>query len=267
VPLLVHTDHGRHLPDPWWARSLDAMAARRTDVVVAVSDALARQLAATVVPRGTRVRVIVNGVDTERFRPQPTPLNGSLRRTLGLPEGAPVIGSVGRFAPVKGYDVMIEAFALLCAGWRERPLPRLVLVGDGVERVRLAALIDQRALGDAVRLAGWQRDVEQVYPVFDVFTLSSRSEGTPLGLLEAMSTGVCPVVTDVGGSAAVLGEGLRHRLVPPEDPRALAAAWRDALADPERRCRDATAARARVEQAFALHATIRAYERIYLREP
>ena len=264
VPLLVHTDHGRHLPDPWRARWLDGMAARRTDAVVAVSDALAQQLVATVVPPATRVRVIVNGVDTDLFRPQP--VNGSFRRALGLRDGAAVIGSVGRFAPVKGYDVMIEAFALLHAAWREGPPPHLVLVGDGSQHANLAALIEQRHLGDAVRLAGWQRDVERVYPQFDVFTLSSRSEGTPLGLLEAMSAAVCPVVTDVGGSAAVLGEGLRHRLVPSENPAALAAAWRDALADPERRRRDAGMARARVEQTFALRATVREYERIYLRE-
>lgn len=261
VPRLVHTDHGRHSPDPWIGRLLDGLAARRTDVVVAVSEALRRQMAATVVSDASRIRVIVNGVDTDRYRPQP--VNGLLRVELGLPTGAPVIGSIGRFDPVKAYDVMIQAFALLQRTWTERPSPVLVLVGDGPERARLAELIEQHGLQQAAHLVGWRRDVDQLYALFDVFTLSSWSEGTSLGLLEAMSSGVCPIVTDVGGSPAVLGERLRHRLVRPGDAAALAAAWRNALMDPLGRKADGAASRARVRQAFGLEQMVREYERIY----
>ncbi len=261
VPRLVHTDHGRYHPDPWKARLLDGLAARRTDVVVAVSDALGRQMVETVVPRSSQVRVVVNGVDTTRYRPRT--VNGVLRAGLCLPPRGPVIGSIGRLDAIKAYDVMIQAFARLQADGREEPAPTLVLIGDGPERARLAALIERESLEGKVRLAGWRNDVEQVYPLFDVFTLSSWSEGTSLGLLEAMSSGVCPVVTDVGGSPAVLGERLRHRLVPPGDPRALAAAWREALAHPARRAGDGAVARARVQEAFALETMVREYERIY----
>jgi glycosyltransferase involved in cell wall biosynthesis len=81
-----------------------------------------------------------------------------------------------------------------------------------------------------------------------------------------MSAQLCPVVTDVGGNATVLGARLRHRLVPPRDPAALAAAWRDALAQPDRRSADAVSARARVLEAFTLDAMVRAYERLYERK-
>lgn len=261
VPRLVHTDHGRHYPDRWMGRLLDGLAARRTDVVVAVSDALRRQMADTVVPDPSRIRVVVNGVDTDRFRPRP--LNGSLRSELGLPARTPVIGSVGRLDPIKAYDLMIQAFAVLQANWSGGCRPTLMLVGDGPERARLAALIEQLGLRGAARLVGWRKDVEHVYPLFDVFTLSSWSEGTSLGLLEAMSTGVCPIVTAVGGSPAVLGGRLRHRLVRPGDHAALAAAWRDALAHPDQREADGAVARARVEQAFGLESMVRQYESIY----
>ena len=263
VPRLVHTDHGRPHPDSLQGRLLDGLAARRTDVVVAVSNALRRQMAETLVPGPSNIRVVVNGIDTRRF--QPRSVNGSQRAGLGLPAGAPVIGSIGRLDPIKAYDVMLQAFAQLRAGWsdaRGAP-PSLVLVGDGPERPRLAALIEQLGLRDAAWLAGWRKDVEDVYPAFDIFTLSSWSEGTSLGLLEAMSSGVCPVVTDVGGSGATLGEALRHRLVPPGDPAALAAAWRDALVDTSRRDRDAAAGRRRVEQSFGIEAMVEEYERIY----
>src|SRR5256885_13671711 len=172
VPRLVHTDHGRQYPDPWTARFLDRMAAGRTDVVVAVSDVLARQLAERVVPRGCPMRVVVNGVDTMRFRPQP--INGSPRKELGLPDAAPVIGSIGRFEPVKAYDVMIEAFALLHAQWQHEPKPALVLVGDGMERSKLAGLIERLGLGNAIRLAGWRKEVERLYPLFEIGRASCR---------------------------------------------------------------------------------------------
>jgi glycosyltransferase involved in cell wall biosynthesis len=262
VPRLVHTDHGRPYPDLPAGRLLDGLAARRTDVVVAVSEALRRQMTDTLIPRPTGIEVIVNGIDTTRF--QPHAVNG-MRRELGLPPGAPVVGSIGRLDPIKAYDVMLQAFAQLRAGWSDAagPPPYFVLVGDGPERDRLNALIERCGLRDTARLVGWRKDVEDVYPVFDVFTLSSWSEGTSLGLLEAMSSGVCPVVTDVGGSPATLGESLRHRLVPPGDPAALAAAWREALGDGPRRMRDAAAARQRVERAFGVDAMVRAYERVY----
>src|SRR5438093_10224690 len=90
---------------------------------------------------------------------------------------------------------------------------------------------DTHHLQVAVRLFGWRDDVERLLTGFDVFTLASRSEGTSVSLLEAMSAGVCPVVTDVGGNRSVLGSELHHRLVPSGDPEALAAAWVAALGD------------------------------------
>ena len=93
--------------------------------------------------------------------------------------------------------------------------------------------------------------------------MSSRSEGTSVSLLEAMSSGLCPVVTHVGGNAAVLGDGLRHRLLAPENPEALAAAWLDALGHPAARSGDAAQARARVQANFGLEAMVRRYEALY----
>ena len=96
------------------------------------------------------------------------------------------------------------------------------------------------------------------------FTMSSRSEGTSISLLEAMSAGLAPVVTDVGGNAAVLGDTLRHCLVPSEDAEALSLAWEEMLQDPELRERGGVTARGRVSEAFGLDAMVHAYERLYL---
>jgi glycosyltransferase involved in cell wall biosynthesis len=257
----VHTDHGRQTPDPWKARLVDRLAAKRTDVVVAVSEALAEQLGAGIVPDRSRIRVVRNGVDTESYRPHAGIRD--LRTELGIPATAPVLGSIGRLEPIKGYDVMVEAFARLRARWQDGEAPHLLVAGDGSERERLLRAAVERGVADAVHLPGWRDDVHDLHAAFTVFTMSSHSEGTSVSLLEAMSAGLCPVVTDVGGNAAVLGGDLRHRLVRPDDPEALATAWISALQAGDRREVDARLARARVVEAFSLTAMVGSYERLY----
>lgn len=261
VPRVIHTEHGRRRPDPFHERTIDFFASRRTDIVVAVSEVLAAQLARTVVADASRVRVVPNGVDVEAYRPRPD--TGTIRRELGLSAAAPIIGSVGRLEHIKGYDVMVEAFALLLRDWSEGAPPALVLAGEGAERARLEQLAAERNVRGAIHFLGWRDDIHDQLSAFTLFTMSSRSEGTSVSLLEAMSAGLCPVVTDVGGNAAVLGESLRHRLVAAGDAAALAAAWLAALREPRRRAADGTAARARVVAGFSLDTMVRAYEALY----
>lgn len=259
VPLLVHTEHGRRFPDPPGDRLIDALAARRTDVVAAVSAPLARHLAARVVRGAAALTVVPNGVDADAFRPRAG--TGALRRELGIAPEVPVLGSVGRLEPIKGYDVAVRALALL--GDVGGPPPVLFVAGDGSERARLRALAAALGVEGRVFLPGWRDDLHELHAAFTLFTLSSHSEGTSVSLLEAMAAGLCPVVTAVGGNADVLGPALAHRLAPPADPAALAAAWRAALADPARLCRDAGAARRRVVDHFSARAMARRYEAIY----
>jgi glycosyltransferase involved in cell wall biosynthesis len=264
VPRVIHTDHGRQDPDPWHARFLDGIASRRTNVAVAVSDAVADLLKRSVVSRKCRVSVIVNGVDTEFHSPVTD--DGRVHAELGIDPGTPIIGSIGRLEHIKGYDYMVEAFVRLSSEWPGARAPVLVLAGDGAERQRLER--DAFAAGVAARVhfLGWRDDVRRLLGAFTIFTMSSRSEGTSVSLLEAMSSGVCPVVTDVGGNAAVLGSPLQHRLAPPHDPAALAAAWSHALADTPRAEADAAAARARVKRHYSLQQTVDQYQRLYADE-
>lgn len=260
VPRVIHTEHGRQAPDPWKARFLDGLASRRTDVAVAVSAAVGEVLERDVVRGGCRVEVVLNGTDTDAFRP--VARSGQLRRELGLGDDAVVLGSVGRLEPIKGYDVMIEAFSRL-AGSPSAAKVALVIVGDGSERTRLDERVRDLGLGGRVHLLGWRDDTARLLPEFDLFTMSSRSEGTSVSLLEAMSSGLCPVVTAVGGNPAVLGSALSHRLVPSEDPDALAAGWVAALADPDRLRREGREARDRICASYSSRAMVTAYERLY----
>lgn len=139
----------------------------------------------------------------------------------------------------------------------------MILCGEGSERRALEEQAAALGLAGRIHFLGWREDLQDMHATFALFTMSSRSEGTSVSLLEAMSAGLCPVVTDVGGNAAVLGPDLRHRLVPSENPDALARAWHDALTDPARRSSEGQYARARVQQAFNLDAMVNAYEDLY----
>ena len=261
VPRLIHTDHGRPPGrEPWTVRILERRAARRVDVIVAVSHSLADQLKASYAAR-SGLRVVINGVDTELHAPHR--VDTRVHEELGVAPGTPLIGSIGRLDPIKGHDVMVDAFASLLAGWSSTPAPVLVLVGYGTEHDALRTRAQHLGIASQVRWLGWRDDVARLHNAFTIFTQSSRSEGTSISLLEAMSAGLCPVVTDVGGNAYVVGPALRHRLVPSESPEALAVAWKDALLNPKRRAEDGATARRRIESEFGLRAMVRAYERLY----
>jgi len=260
VPVVIHTEHGRHVPDWVTDRLIDNLASRSTDLVIAVSEALAEVLRRRVVHDPRRLRVITNGVDVVRLRPSPDA--SGLRRDLDIPAGTLVIGSIGRLEPVKNYRLALRAFARM-GELDGGPPPLLVLVGDGRERGMLEKLATALGVAGRVRFLGWRDEVERLYGAFDLFTLTSRSEGTSISLLEAMSTGLCPVVTDVGGNRGVLGPDLASLLVPSDDEAALAAAWRRHLLDAELRRVMGRRARARVQSEFSLERMVENHIEIY----
>jgi glycosyltransferase involved in cell wall biosynthesis len=250
VGVVVHTEHGRPDPVPLADRLIDNAASRWTDRVIAVSSALASVLRSQVVHDSSAVRIITNGVDVERLRPPAD--RAALRRSLDLPLDAPIIGSIGRLEPIKNYQLALRALAKVgkLAGPERAPL--LVLAGDGSERAGLEALAEELGVADQVRFLGWRNDPEHLHGSFDVFTLSSLSEGTSISLLESMSSGVCPAVTDVGGNGAVLGPDLSSLMVPSNDADRLAALWCRLLSDPVERARMGQLARTRVVERFSL---------------
>jgi glycosyltransferase involved in cell wall biosynthesis len=255
VPRTIHTEHGRRSPDPLSDRLIDAIAATYSDHVVAVSPKLADHLVRRIhIPR-EKVCFIPNGVDTRASPGNAT----TLVRELNLAPDTHVIGSVGRLEPIKGYEVAVEAMARL-----NRNDVALVVAGDGSERSRLEALADHYGVRSRTHWLGWRDNVVDLHAASTFFTMSSHSEGTSVSLLEAMASGLCPVVTNVGGNSAVLGPELQHRLVSPGDPDALAAGWENALDDATLRAADAATARRRVQQHYSIDQMVRAYERLYV---
>ena len=260
VRSIVYTDHGRQYPDPRFGRFLDFLASRRSTEIVAVSETVRAQLS-RFVARPEDISVILNGVDCDTFCPGNTTSEG--KGELGLPEDSLILGSIGRLEPIKGYDIMIDAFGELRTALPDGEMPVLVIVGDGSESESLRKRVAGLGLEGRVLFFGWRDDIQRLLRAFDVFSLSSRSEGSSLSLLEAMSSGVCPVVTDVGGNSAILGPELAHRTVPPNEPVPLAGAWLRAIKDAASRKKDARTARDRVLSKFSLTAMAGAYEDLY----
>ena len=259
---MVHTEHGRPGPESWTSRLTERIASRWTNVVIAVSATLADALSAIVAPT-CRVEAILNGVDTDVFSPGRS--GNDWRDRLGLSPRTPVIGIIARLDPIKDFATLLEAVALLRRSWTASDPPVLVIAGDGPERANIAALVDKWALRGVVHSIGWVDAPVDLYPLFDVFTLSSRSEGTSIGLLEAMSCGVCPVVTAVGGNPAVLGPELSQLLVPAGAPLELANRWRSVLADRSSRLTLGRIGRERVRRLYSLDVMVQRYEALYAR--
>ena len=211
----VHTKHGAN-PDTGRRLQLRRAAALMADAYVAVS-AITADIARKnrEVPE-RKLKTVPNGIDLARFHPD-AEARAQVRRELGIGERAWVVGTVGRLASEKDQALLIDALASSLSEDRQ-----LVIIGDGAERESLAAR--RAALGDRARfvhLPGARRDVPRVLAALDVFALSSKTEGLPLVIPEAMATGLPVVSTAVGGIPGVLDEGLTGFLTPAGDAATL----------------------------------------------
>ncbi|MFD8481667.1 glycosyltransferase [Kitasatospora sp. NPDC059673] len=251
---LVHTEHNLweryRLPTRW----ANALTYGRNDAVIAVSHAVAAGIGRRRPGEGW-LTVVHHGPDLGDAPSGPAARRAA-RAELGLPEDALVIGTVGNLTAKKDQASLLAAFALLR---REHPNSRLVLVGSGPLEQRLRQLA-----GEGVMFAGSRGDVPRLLPGWDVFCLSSRQEGLPVALMEAMTSGLPSVVTRVGGMPEVLDDGVEGRSVPPGDPARLALALGELAADPGLRERMGAAARER-SKSFDVAGAQRAIERVYAR--
>jgi glycosyltransferase involved in cell wall biosynthesis len=263
LPVLV-TLHGQGVQDGFKTRILRRILCFRTAQVVAVSeDARSVAVRSHAVPIN-KLCIVHNGIDTRRnFEVEMRSHRDAMREKLGISAGTTVIGTVGRLSPEKDYTMLIEAFAQ----WIAEAHPRkgvLVLVGDGIERSQLEREAERLGVQTLCRFAGEQRNVPAWLSIFNVFCLSSRTEGLSISLLEAGACGLPCVVTDVGGNREVVRDGHNGFLVPYRAVDQMAAAFRRLHTDPEMRVRMGGNARENVDAHFSLKKTIDDYEQLYM---
>lgn len=259
---LVHTEHSNLFPHQRRLRRAERWLARWTDALIADSEKVKRQLVEGQGVPAAKVRVVVNGVDTHRFNGGPSAPEA--RQTLHVNGTGVVIGTVGRLVPVKDHRTLLEAFRRVVEA---RPASYLVLVGDGPMRGELVGLAGLLGIGERVRFLGERLDIPALLQAFDVFALSSLSEGMPLTVLEAMAAGKPVVATNVGGIPEAVIEHQTGLLVPPRDPERMAQALLRLLDDEALRGAFGHRGQARARERFDLRQMVETYESAYHHQP
>lgn len=248
IPVKVTTEHGKNVQKPYWARWVERhLISTLCDKRICVSEDI------------RRLRHTVDGVAKNKLC---IVSNGTpIREQKRLRERSDVsIGTLGRLIEAKDYPMLIEAMRLL----KERGVKcRLTIVGDGPERERLAAEIDQRQLQEIVDLPGFSEDVQAALEEFDIYVISSIREGQPVSLLEAMAVGLPIVATSVGGIPDTIEHGTEALLVPPRDATAMADALAKLVLEFRLRQQLGAAARERLIRDYSIDASLRRHLEIY----
>jgi glycosyltransferase involved in cell wall biosynthesis len=226
VPIVLHVYHGHVLAGyygmvkTWMARRAERTCARLSDHLIAVSARVKSDLVSYGIAPADRISVVEPGLAVR-------PLldcrdgRGQLRRELGLDPDVPLVGLVGRLTAIKNPRLFLEAALPILA---VRGDVRFLVVGDGEIGPQVQACSRRLGLTTRVIFMGWRDDLPRVYGDLDVLVVCSKNEGTPLTVIEAMAA-ACPVVaTRVGGVPDLIADNATGLLVPPNDPKSLAAA-------------------------------------------
>ena len=247
---VVHTYHG-HVLEGYFGGlattifiALERQMARVTDAIIAISPAIRADLLNTYrIGRADQYRIVPLGFDLSAFAAIDEAARRRARAELQIAAGAPVLATVGRLTAIKNYSLLLEAAQRVAARF-----PNLVvlLAGDGELRADLEAQAARLGIAANLRFLGWRRDLPTIYAATDVFALTSRNEGTPVALIEAMAAGVPGVSTDVGGVGDVIASEAMGVRVAVDDVAGFSTAVERLLGDPAARLAMGAAARAHV---------------------
>jgi glycosyltransferase involved in cell wall biosynthesis len=256
VPVIVSQEHSWTSHRSRRRRFLHRnIVGRASTVLLALSESNKRNIVESERIQPERIRVLPNAI--ESFSPS----NRDIRGELGIPAGAALIGTVGRLTWEKGHADLIEAVGLLADRCYD---VHCMIAGDGPEKARLCSLIEQRGLAERVHMLGYRRDSRDLISSLDVALLPSRSEGSPLVLLEFMTVGAPIVASSVGGIPEVIEDGAQGLLGPPRDPGSLATLIARVLDDRELAKRLGAAAQERQRSEFDIDVVVRQLEQLYV---
>ena len=233
VPLVVHTYHGHVFHSYFGAAktrvflTIERALGLLTDRIIVVGDGQRDEIAGYGVAPPGKLESIRLGLELAPLL-HAEAARGRLRQELGIDASTPLVGIVARLVPIKAHEAFFDAAVRI-----REALPRVefLVIGDGERRQELETLVQRRGLSPAVRFLGWRRDMLNVYADLDVVALTSRNEGSPVALIEALAAGRPVVATAVGGVPEVVINGDTGVTVPVADPRALAGAVLTLLAD------------------------------------
>jgi glycosyltransferase involved in cell wall biosynthesis len=254
VKVLMHTYHG-HVLEGYFSpaasrafREVERRLARITDVLIAISPEVRDELIEAGIGHPSQWVVVPLGLELDGLLASELGA-AEARSRLGLSGDGPVVGIVGRLAPVKDHETFFQAIARLVARY---PEIRVIVAGDGPLRSELERGAKE-LLGDRVLFLGWVNDLEALYAALDVVVLTSKNEGTPVALIEAGAAQRPSVATDVGGVPNVVRDGATGLVVAAGSAQAASEAIDKLLADPHLRQEMGREAREWVRDRFSLH--------------
>jgi glycosyltransferase involved in cell wall biosynthesis len=261
APRLLLEEHGRFFPEVENRKRVlvnRVLVSKLTHRFIAVSEDVGSRLEKYEGLDRARIEVIYNGVKAD------TPLNPDarqqLRSELGFDSESFVVGTVGRFDPIKNLPMLVGSLARAAKSITSL---RGLLVGDGPVFNQIRSQVGEEGLADRMRMTGFREDARKLIQCMDLFVLSSFSEGTSMALLEAMAAGVPVAVTAVGGNPELVVSGETGWVVPSDSVEALSAAILDAASDAPKRRRMAEAGQQRFMNHYAFERMIESYRRVY----
>ncbi len=254
----IHTEHSNiEKKRRGWAERLLIYF---TDSIVCVSDDVKQSMIQYQSISPKRLTVVHNGVDTDKFCPDQVKRE-HYRDELGIKHNTLVIGIVARLAPVKDHKTLINAFYKI---YEKIPEAVLLIVGDGESKHMLIEQTCDMGLDKVVLFVGEKHDISGFLNTMDIFVLSSTSEGHNVSLLEAMSTTLPVVATDVGGNSEIVIDGVTGLLVPPVRPDILSDKILILLRNSNLRSQMGNNGRVRITKYFDMNRMIATYQEIYL---
>jgi glycosyltransferase involved in cell wall biosynthesis len=238
--------------------SLDAFYIRFFPKIVAVSPEV-RQLMRRYLTPDKKMQVIINGIDMQEFQKNQNERD-RIREEFNIAPETPLIGAFGRISPEKGQKYFLAAAAQVLKTF---PETKFILVGEGVQGEEMRQYSVELGIADRVLFAGFRPDVAACYSALDIFVLPSLLEGTPMALLEAMSTELPVIASEVGGVGRIIQNKKNGLLVPPANPEELASAMLELLRHPEKASIMATNACRTIVEKYSARKMTDAYMNLY----
>ena len=256
VPVICSALHSTGWPDG--VGKINRLLTRWTDAFIAVAKAHGEFLSTFERFPQNKVQVIPNGVDTTQFQPK-SEMRRLIRRQLNIPETAPLVGIVAALRPEKNHGLLVRSAVRILT---EQPECHFLIIGDGPERPHIEQQIAELGLQHRFHLLGSRHDTPHLLAALDVFTLCSLNEANPVSILEALSTGIPVVSTDVGSIRETVIDDHTGFLVPSEDAIALASRVCELLRSPQHAKQLGKNGRDHIVQGWSLDSMVSGYEEL-----
>ncbi len=259
VPVICSALHSTGWPDG--VGKANRLLTKITDAFIAVAQSHGKFLVDFERFPESKVAVIPNGINTERFRPD-LEVRSRVRRELNLPATAPVIGIVAALRPEKNHEMFVEVAARVQRVVRDS---QFLIIGEGPERAKIEAAIEKHSLQYQVQMLGNRSDTHRLLSAIDVFALTSHNEANPVSILEALSTEVPVVSTRVGSIAETVIDGETGYCVDPGDAQSMAERIQELILDSKKHATIGEKGRQRVQKHGSLQSMVAGYEELISR--